>query len=186
MPYYSHTTAGLVQIPISPDPSPRRDLGLRMRLSHRGGWARSSYVHKKWVCCPIYKNIQNLSLVLRPYLSRGKGSDELGLNSRLSFYGACRLGHAKLGSDWSVWLHRRLTVEQSWDLIGLHYCVCDLAYTATTAMLHSCGRLVVWQCQSCDLIDAWKFLSAGPRILPKFTRLFSSLKVGSGHETNKI
>ena len=29
----------------------------------------------------------------------------------------------------------------------------------------------------------WKFLSAGPRIQPKFTRHFSSLEVGSGHET---
>ena len=35
----------------------------------------------------------------------------------------------------------------------------------------------------CNLIGAWKFLSAGPRIRPKFTRPFSSLEVGSGHET---
>ena len=83
------------------------------------------------------------NLVPRPYLSRGKGSGELGRNPRFSFYGARQLGHAKLGSDWSVWMHRRLAVEQSWDLIGLHYCMCGLAYTASTTMLHSCGKLVI-------------------------------------------
>ena len=36
----------------------------------------------------------------------------------------------------------------------------------------------------CNLIGAWKFLSAGPRILPKFTRPFSG--VGSGHETKQL
>ena len=71
------------------------------------------------------------SLVPRPYLSRGKGSGELRPNPRFSFYGARRLGHAKLGSDWSVWLHRRLAVKQSWDLIGQHDCVCNLASTAS-------------------------------------------------------
>ena len=60
------------------------------------------------------------------------------------------------------------------------------SYTDGIAMLHSCGKLVIWLSQSCDLIGAWKFLSAGPRILPKFTRPFSSSRVGSGHETNRI
>ena len=39
--------------------------------------------------------------------------------------------------------------------------------------------------QSCDLIGMCKFLSAGPRILPKFIRPFSSLEVGSGDKTMK-
>ena len=52
-----------------------------------------------------------------------------------------------------------------------------------TVMLHSCGKLVMWLSQSCNLIGAWKFLSAGPRILPKFTRPFSSSRVGSWDET---
>ena len=30
----------------------------------------------------------------------------------------------------------------------------------------------------CNLIGAWKFLSGGPRILPKFTRSFSSREGG--------
>ena len=47
-------------------------------------------------------------------------------------------------------------------------------------MVHCCGKLVIWQCQSCDLIVAWKFLSAGPKIRPKFTRPFSSLDHGGG------
>ena len=34
----------------------------------------------------------------------------------------------------------------------------------------------------CKLIGAWKFLNAGPRIQPKFTRLFLLLEVWSGHE----
>ena len=42
---------------------------------------------------------------------------------------ACtELGHAMLGSDW---LHRRLAVKQSLDLIGRHDCVRNLAYTAS-------------------------------------------------------
>ena len=71
------------------------------------------------------------NLVSRPYLSWGEGSGELCPNPRFSFYGAHWLGHAKLRSDWSVWLHRWLVVKQSWDLIGQHDCVCDLAYTAS-------------------------------------------------------
>ena len=60
-----------------------------------------------------------------------------------------------------------------------------IAYTAIQqwSMLHSCGKLVMWLSQSFDLIGAWKFLSAGLRILPKFIRPFSSLEVGSGDET---
>ena len=39
------------------------------------------------------------------------------------------------------------------------------------------------------MIGAWKFLSAGPRIWPKFTGLFSfldSMRVGSGDKTTGI
>ena len=51
------------------------------------------------------------------------------------------------------------------------------------AMLHSCSKLVMLLSQSCDLIGTWKILIAGPRILPKFIRPFSSLQVGPGDET---
>ena len=72
---------------------------------------------------------------------------------------------ANLESDWSAKLN---------------------SYTDGIAMLHSCGKLVIWLSQSYDLIGAWKFLSAGPRILPKFTRPFSSSRVGSGDETSLV
>ena len=49
----------------------------------------------------------------------------------------------KVGSYWSVQLHRRLVVKQSWDLIGQHGCECDLAYTASKVMLCSCGKLII-------------------------------------------
>ena len=38
-------------------------------------------------------------------LEEGKGSGELWLNPWFSLYGARRQGHAKLGSDWLLWLH---------------------------------------------------------------------------------
>ena len=53
-------------------------------------------------------------------------------------------------------------------------------------MLHSCGKLVIWLRQSCDLIGTWKFLSAGPSCKDSaqvHQTLFLPLEVGSGHET---
>ena len=47
-------------------------------------------------------------------------------------------------------------------------------------MLHSCGKLFMWLNQSCDLVGMWKFLSTGPRSLPKFTQPFSPWRWGLG------
>ena len=60
------------------------------------------------------------------------------------------------------------------------------SYTDSIATLHSCGKLVMTEPKLPYLIGAWKFLSAGPRILPKFTRPFSSSRVGSGDEIKAV
>ena len=93
----------------------------------------------------------------------------------------------KFGSNWSLWLHLHVittAVKQTLNLTGQgNWIASSYSCTASIVMLHSCGKLVMWLSQSCDLTGTWKFLSAGPRSLPKFTRLFSSLEVGSGDET---
>ena len=43
-----------------------------------------------------------------PTLEEGKGSGELWQNPRFLLYGTCQQGHAKLGSDWLLWLHLRV------------------------------------------------------------------------------
>ena len=44
------------------------------------------------------------SLIPRPHPQKeGKGSSELGLNPSFLVYGARQQGHAKVGSDWSLW-----------------------------------------------------------------------------------
>ena len=106
------------------------------------------------------------------------------VRGQVLLYGVRQQGHAKVGSDWSLWLRMHViatgdkaNLEPDWSAKLSSLC-------SYTAMLHSCGKL---NChvteQSWDLIGMWKFLSEGPRTLPKFTRPFSSLEVGSGDET---
>ena len=122
------------------------------------------------------------SLVPRPHPRGRKRSGELWLNPRFSLDGAHRRGHAKLGSDWLLWLHLHVIATgdeanlEPDTVIGQRNRIYSLY--SYTAMLHSCGKLICHVTeQSCDLIGMWKFLSVGPRILPKYTRPFSSLEM---------
>ncbi len=72
-----------------------------------------------------------------PTFEEGKGSDELGPNLQLSFSGV--LGHAKLGSDWCIWLHMHVIL----NLIVQHSRIANTATANNTVMLHSCGKLVM-------------------------------------------
>ena len=72
--------------------------------------------------------------------SEGKGSSELGLNPSFLVYGARQQGHAKVGSDWSLWhviatrgKATRLEPDWSAKLNSLH---------SYTVMLHSYGKFV--------------------------------------------
>ena len=85
-------------------------------------------------------SVAGRSLVLRPHPQKeGKGSGELGLNHRFSVYGMRQQGHAKLGSDWSLWhviAGGKANLEPDWSVkLNSLYCY--------TAMLHSCGKFVV-------------------------------------------
>ena len=63
--------------------------------------------------------------------------EEKGLVNFGRILGSCSMACADwaMQSDWSVWLHRRLAVKQSWALIDQHDCVYNLAYTASIVML---------------------------------------------------
>ena len=81
------------------------------------------------------------SLVSRPHPQKeGKGSNELGLNPSFLVYGARQQGHAKVGSDWSLWhviatrgKATRLEPDWSAKLNSLY---------SYTVMLHSYGKFV--------------------------------------------
>ena len=113
-----------------------------------------------------------------PTLEEGKRSGELWPNPQFLRYGTHRLA------------------MQSWGPIGQHECVaiallrscgklviwlcqsCDLigAFVHIQAMLHSYGKLVMWPYQSWDLIGTWKLLHTEPRIWPKFIGPLSLLE----------
>ena len=63
-----------------------------------------------------------------------------------------------------------------------------LAYTATAsiALLHSCGKFIMWLSQSYNLIGAWKFFSAGQRILPFYQTHFLVGGGSWGQDQNMI
>ena len=70
--------------------------------------------------------------------------------------GSCSMAHAdKHAKLWSDWLLVRAVV----NLIGqCDYSISLEMHTASIGMVYySCGKLVMWPCQSCNLIGTWKF-----------------------------
>ena len=124
---------------------------------------------RRCVLYSIHKICIHIVLFLDPNPHKEKGLVNFGPSLAFILWHVPTRPCLDLIGLWSVWLHRRLVVMQSWDLIGQHDYICNLAYTASIAMLHPCGKLVIWQCQSCDLTIVHGN-SAGPRIWPKFTR----------------
>ena len=113
------------------------------------------------------------SIVSSPDPTRKRREKDL-VNLGWILYGVCRQGQAKLGSDWSLW-HVIATGGRQ-TLLNL------IVYIAYTAIQRCCIPVVSCHVteQSCNLIGTWKFLSEGPRILPKCTMYQTLFLLGGG------